>query len=132
MLFVLPETTADLLPFVASVVTLLLGLIMLVAPAAGLWLGLFGSYAGMGPAIPVARADAGGFRLGVGIMGLMMYDQPFLQFALGAGWAAAALGRLLSLVLDRGAIGANLVWLVLDLALTAMPLAPALGYVSAF
>ena len=64
----------------------------------------------------------GGLLAGFGLAALLL-AQDFIYFALGAGFALAALGRVLSLVLD-GAIGSRkILLLVVYLVLAALPLA---------
>ncbi|SKA20610.1 DUF4345 domain-containing protein [Consotaella salsifontis] len=128
MQFVLPQSLADWLPFAAALVTVLYGLWVLIAP--GMAFQTIGERDRRYHArsLASARGDIGGFHLGVGLMVLAMYDQPFLQLALGAGWLIAAFGRLVSLAADRSFAFENAVRLLVSLALAGLSLAPPLGY----
>lgn len=130
MEFVLPETNAGLLPFAAAAVTVLFGLVALFAPRITLRALRLATVERHPEALSEARATIAGFYLGVGILTLLMFDQPFVQMALGAGWLFTAFGRLVSILSDHGSTVYNWLLLLLNLALAAMPLAPALGFVA--
>jgi hypothetical protein len=80
-------------------------------------------------ALSESRATIAGFYLGVGVTTLL-FAQPFIMIALGAGWAFTAFGRLASMVFDRGFTLFNLVTLALEVALAAGPLLYVFGYVA--
>ncbi|MBO0661660.1 DUF4345 domain-containing protein [Jiella sp. MQZ9-1] len=125
--FALPTDLAGWLPFAAACVTILLGLAALFAPRLTLSaIGLAPS-AGSRDALGGSRASLAGFWLGVGLIGAALYDQPFVQLALGAGWLMSAFGRLVSLLSDGNSLRASF-YLLIELALAAATLAPALGF----
>ncbi|MBO0905499.1 DUF4345 domain-containing protein [Jiella sonneratiae] len=127
--FALPTNPAGWLPFAAAVVAALLGLGALFAPRLVLSaIGLAPS-AGSIDALAGARASLAGFWLGVGLVGAALYDQPFVELAVGAGWLFSAFGRLVSLLTD-GASFRGIFYLLVELVLAAAALAPAFGFVS--
>ncbi|NDW02830.1 AGROH133_08824 family phage infection protein [Jiella pacifica] len=127
--FTLPTNLAGWLPFTAAVVAILLGLAALFAPRLILSaIGLAPS-AGSIDALGGARASLAGFWLGVGLVGAALYDQPFIQLALGTGWLFSAFGRLVSLLTDGASLRA-IFYLLVELALACAALAPALGFIS--
>jgi hypothetical protein len=109
-------------------VTSLLGLVFLFAPsiafrALGIDLreGRRGGYA-------EARSTMGGFHLGLGIAALLL-AQPMVYLALGAAFALAAFGRILSMPSDGGNTVVNWLYLAVQIALSALPLAYVFGFV---
>ena len=129
MAFSLPADTAGWLPFAAACVAVLLGLAALFAPRLMLSaIGLAPS-AGSRDALGGSRASLAGFWLGVGLVSAALYDQPFVQLALGAGWLFSAFGRLVSLLTD-GATFRALLYFLLEIVLAAAALAPAFGFIS--
>ncbi|MCV9997914.1 DUF4345 domain-containing protein [Pararhizobium sp. YC-54] len=128
MEFYIPAETGEFLAFCAAVVTSLLGLIFLFAPgiafrALGIDLreGRRGGYA-------EARSTMGGFHLGLGIAALLL-AQPMVYLALGAAFALAAFGRILSMLSDSGNTIVNWLYLSVQIVLSALPLAYVFGFV---
>lgn len=80
-------------------------------------------------ALSESRATMAGFYLGVGILAIM-FSQPLLWLALGAGWAFTAMGRFVSIFVDRGNTTFNWVSLCMEAALAAGPLI--YGYTALF
>jgi hypothetical protein len=56
--------------------------------------------------------------------------QPLLYLALGLSWGFTAFGRLVSMLVDRGMTGFNIFSLLFEIALAALALAFAFGYVA--
>ena len=127
--FALPQTNADMLPFGAACITILMGLVALFAPRITFRLLRLETRQSHPEALAESRATIAGFWLGVGLVGAALYDQPFVQLALGAGWLFSAFGRLVSLLTD-GASFRAIFYLVVELALACAALAPALGFIS--
>lgn len=128
MEFYIPTETGEFLAFCAAVVTSLLGLVFLFAPAIAfralgidLREGRRGGYA-------EARSTMGGFHLGLGIAALLL-AQPMVYLALGAAFALAAFGRILSMLSDGGNTVVNWLYLAVQIALSALPLAYVFGFV---
>ena len=128
MEFYIPTETGEFLAFCAAVVTSLLGLVFLFAPgiafrALGIDLreGRRGGYA-------EARSTMGGFHLGLGLAALLL-AQPMVYLALGVAFALAAFGRILSMLSDSGNTVVNWLYLVVQIALSALPLAYVFGFV---
>jgi hypothetical protein len=59
-------------------------------------------------AVSEARATMAGFYLGIGLCAIL-FAQPLIYLALGAGWAFTAFGRIISMMSDRGATLFNFV-----------------------
>lgn len=69
-----------------------------------------------------------GFYLGLGICCILL-AQPLLYMALGASWAFTAFGRLIAMMSDDANTPYHWVAILLDVALAALPLAFAFGFV---
>lgn len=128
MEFYIPTETGEFLAFCAAAVTSLLGLVFLFAPgiafrALGIDLreGRRGGYA-------EARSTMGGFPLGLGIAALLL-AQPMVYLALGASFALAAFGRILSMASDKGNTVVNWLFLCIQIVLSALPLAYVFGLI---
>jgi hypothetical protein len=122
MEFYFPEQFGEQLAFAAATVTALLGLVVLLAPGLGLRLLSLQPIAAAGFA--EARSTIGGFYLGFGVAAIML-AQDWIYLALGAAFAAALFGRILSLLVDRAFGLKTLLPLLLQLVLGGLPL----GYV---
>ncbi|WP_152046583.1 AGROH133_08824 family phage infection protein [Aureimonas psammosilenae] len=125
----LPETNADLLPFLAAAITILIGLFGLFAPRLFLRVLKLQATPLRPEAVAEARSTMGGFYIGNGLMGLLLFDQPTVQLMLGGSWAIAAFGRLVSILSDKGGTVFNVLILFLQLALAAAPLLAAFGMI---
>ncbi|MBB5574045.1 MULTISPECIES: DUF4345 family protein [Rhizobium] len=80
---------------------------------------------------PEAYAEGratGGFYLGFGLVAILL-AQPMVYLALGASFAVAAFGRILSIMSDRGSFLLNIALLVVQAVLAALPLLYGLGYI---
>lgn len=128
MEFYIPTETGEFLAFCAAVVTACLGLVFFFAPgiafrALGIDLreGRRGGYA-------EARSTMGGFHLGVGLSAILL-AQPMVYLALGAAFALAAFGRVLSMLSDGGNTLVNWLFLALQIMLSALPLAYVFGFI---
>ncbi|HEY9057939.1 MAG TPA: DUF4345 family protein [Aurantimonas sp.] len=128
--FVLPQTNADILPFSVAAMTVLFGLIALFAPRITLRALRLETSQRHPEALSESRATIAGFWLGVGIVTLLLYNQPFVQMTLGAGWLFTGFGRLVSILSDRGSTAYNWLMFFLALALAAAALAPVFGLVA--
>lgn len=122
MEFYFPEQFGEQLAFAAATVTALLGLVVLLAPGLGLRLLSLQPIAAAG--LAEARSTIGGFYLGFGVAAIML-AQDWIYLALGAAFAAALFGRILSLLVDRAFGLKTLLPLLLQLVLGGLPL----GYV---
>lgn len=123
----IPSETGEFLAFCAALVTVAIGLFFLFAPglafrAMGLALreGRRGGYA-------EARSTLGGFPLGLGLAAIFL-AQPMVYLALGAAFALAAFGRILSMMSDSAKTALNWALLLVQLALAALPLAYVFGF----
>jgi hypothetical protein len=75
-----------------------------------------------------ARSTMGGFHLGLGIAALLL-AQPMVYLALGAAFALAAFGRILSMLSDSGNTVVNWLYLIVQIVLSALPLAYVFGFI---
>ena len=126
--FTLPAETGEQLAFGAAAFTALLGLMMLLAP--GFSLRILGFTRPEGTTAPYSemRSSLGGFYFGAGLSAILV-AQPFVYFALGASFALAAFGRILSILSDRGNTLRNYIFLVVQIALSLLPLGYFFGFV---
>ena len=118
-----------MLPFGAACITILMGLVALFAPRITLRLLRLETRQTHPEALAESRATIAGFWLGVGIVTMAFYNQPFVQMALGAGWLFTGFGRFVSILSDRGATLFNWVFLLVALALAGAALAPVFGFI---
>lgn len=126
MEFYIPTETGEFLAFSAAVATALLGLFGLFAPGMALKL------AGLQPRETNREGfafvrSAGGFYAGLAIVALLM-AQSWIYMAIGGGFALAAFGRILSLMSDGSFSAKNLLVLVVQAVLAALPLGYAFGF----
>lgn len=126
MEFYFPTELPEQLAFIASAVTALVGLLILVSPGTALRLGGF-QVGQITPEGYGATRSTGGVYLGLPLCALL-FAQEFYYLAVGVTLGFAALGRLLSLFLDRGLVARNVALLALQLLLAAGPLGYSLGY----
>ena len=125
--FYWPGSPGEWLAWASAVVTVLLGLSMLAAPRAALRLLSLHHDPGRPAGLAEIRGRMAGFYLGLGLSAIL-FAQPFLWMALGAGWALTAFGRLVSMVADRGFTAYNACAITVELVLALLPLAYVLGY----
>lgn len=123
-----PFSQGEWLAWWSAVVTIAFGLVALLAPRLALKVLRLETRPDRPEAVSEVRATLSGFWLGVGICCILL-AQPLLYMALGISWALAALGRLISIVADGGNRLYNWVWLALQIALAALPLAFAFGFI---
>lgn len=121
-----PSELPEQLAFYGAGATALIGLLLFLLPAQALKLGGFSvgdvtadGYAGV--------RSTGGVYLGLGLSALLL-AQDWLYLAVGAAMGLAALGRLISVLADRGATIRNFGLLLLQVAIAALPLGYVLGY----
>ena len=125
--FYWPGSSGEWLAWASAVVTVLFGLAMLVAPRATLNVLDLRHDPERPAGLAEVRGRMAGFYLGLGLSAIL-FAQPFLWMALGAGWALTAFGRLVSMVADRGFTAYNMLSIVAELVLALLPLAYAFGY----
>jgi hypothetical protein len=128
MEFYIPTDTGEFLAFCAAVVTSLIGLVFLFAPGIAFRALGIGIREGRRGGYAEARSTMGGFHLGLGIAALLL-AQPMVYLALGAAFALAAFGRILSMLSDGGSTVVNWLYLIVQIVLSALPLAYVFGFV---
>ncbi|WP_411036396.1 DUF4345 domain-containing protein [Shinella sp. BYT-45] len=126
MEFYIPTETGELLAFCAAIATALFGLFGLFAPRTALKLAGLQIREDSREGLAFARS-AGGFYTGLAVVALMM-AQSWIYMGIGGGFALAAFGRLLSMVSDASFTARNLLVLLVQAVLAALPL----GYVFGF
>ncbi|WP_279481210.1 DUF4345 family protein [Aureimonas sp. SK2] len=127
----LPTTTAEALPFAAAAFSILYGLFALFAPGTFLRMAKLQPVGERRVGLSEIRGSLAGFPLGVGLVTLFFFIQPFTQMALGAGWLIVAFGRLVSILSDDASSFGNWLWLLVNLVLAGACLAPVFGLVAA-
>ena len=123
-----PQTPGEWLAWTSAIITIMFGLICFFAPRTTYRILRLRTVEGVPEALSESRATMAGFYLGTGILAIA-FQQPFIWLVLGAGWAFTALGRLVSIVADRGNTSFNWVSIAIEIALAVAPLAYALGYI---
>ncbi|MBP1858402.1 AGROH133_08824 family phage infection protein [Rhizobium herbae] len=124
----IPTETGEFLAFCSAIAACFLGLFFFFAPriafrVLGLDIreGRQGGYA-------EARSAMGGLPLGLGIAATLLIDKPYF-LALGAAFALAAFGRILSMLSDSGNTVVNWLYLAVQIVLSALPLAYVFGFI---
>lgn len=126
MEFYIPTETGEFLAFCAAAATALFGLFGLFAPGMALKLAGLETREGSREGMAFVRS-AGGFYAGLAIVALMM-AQDWIYMAIGGGFALAAFGRILSLMSDGSFSMKNLLVLLVQAGLAALPLGYAFGF----
>jgi len=123
-----PMSQGEWLAWTSAVVTAALGLLLFLAPGIGFRLLRLQPHPDKPEAVIEGRSRFAGFYLGVGLCAILL-AQPLLYMALGLSWLFTAFGRMLGMMSDRGNTPYNWAALAVDLALAALPLAFAFGFV---
>lgn len=126
--FYWPSSVGEWLAWTSAAITIFFGLLLLFAPRVSYRIMRITTEPEHPEAVSEGRATMAGFYLGVGICA-MLFAQPLLYMALGAGWAFTAFGRLVSIFADRGNNTFNWISISCEAALAAMPLAFVFGLV---
>jgi hypothetical protein len=125
MEFYFPTETGEQLAFLAATAAALIGCFVLFAP--GLTLKLLGlAVTGDRPEGLGAARSAGGLIVGFSGTALLL-AQPTVYLAFGAALALAAFARILSIMSDHGGTWRNMLLLVVEIVLAALPLAYVFG-----
>lgn len=127
MEFYFPTDLGERLAYCSAAFTAFIGLVVIFAPGYTYRLLRLQVREGRPEAYAEARS-AGGFYLGFGVVAILL-AQPMIYLALGASFAIAAFGRILSIMSDRGSVWLNLLLLVVQIALAALPLLYGFGYI---
>ena len=124
-----PVSQGEWLAWGSAAATALFGLALLFAPRLSLRFLRLQTTERHPEAVSEARGTMAGFYLGLGLCCLLL-AQPLLYLALGASWGFTAFGRIISMLSDNGASLYNWAWLLIEMALAALALAYALGFVA--
>lgn len=127
MEFYFPSELPERLAFISAAVVAAIGLVATLFPAPVLRAGGFTTGVVTAEGFGAVRSS-GGLYLGLGLAALAL-AQDFTYLVLGSALAFAALGRLLSLFLDRGVTARNLFVLMVQMVLAALPLGYVFGYI---
>ncbi len=122
-----PTELGEQVAFICSAVTALLGLLAFLLPAFALRLSAF-QVGEVRPEGYAAVRAVGGHHLGFGLAAIML-AQDWIYMTLGIALGFAAVGRLLSAVLDRGVTFKNIAFFLLQVVLAGGPLAYVFGYI---
>ncbi len=124
-----PMSEGEWLAWASAVVTVLFGLALFLAPGLSLRALRLQARPEKPAAIAEARGRMAGFYLGLGLC-CMLLAQPLIYMALGFSWLFTAFGRLLSMMSDGANTPYNWAMVVVELALSALPLAFAFGFLA--
>ncbi|QND48591.1 DUF4345 family protein [Rhizobium lusitanum] len=127
MEFYFPTDLGERLAYCSAAFTAVIGLVVMFAPGYTYRFLRLQVREGRTEAYAEARS-AGGFYLGFGVVAILL-GQPMIYLALGASFAIAAFGRILSIMSDRGSAWLNLLLLVVQAVLAALPLLYGFGYI---
>lgn len=126
--FYWPTSQGEWMAWSSATVTILFGLMCLFAPRLSFRILRLQTLPDHPEAISEARATMAGFYLGIGLCAVL-FAQPLIYLALGAGWAFTAFGRIISMLSDRGVTLFNFVSVAIEAVLAALPLLYGLGLV---
>jgi cytochrome c biogenesis protein CcdA len=124
-----PASQGEWLAWVSAMITIGFGLMLLFAPRISYRILRLQTHPNHPEALSEARGTMAGFYLGLGIC-CVLFAQPMLWVALGLSWGFTAFGRLISIMSDNGNTLFNWISIFMEIALAALPLLFALGYVS--
>lgn len=124
-----PQSPGEWLAWASALVTFGFGLLCFLMPRLSLDIMRLRTRDDVPEAVAESRATMAGFYLGVSLVAIL-FNQPFVWIALGAGWLFTALGRFVSMIVDRGFTTFNAISIVIEAALAAGPLLFAFGVVS--
>lgn len=124
-----PVTQGEWLAWSSAAVTVFFGLILLFAPGLSFKILRLQPAQNHPEALSESRATMSGFYLGVGLCCILL-AQPLLYMALGFSWLFTAFGRIVSMMSDRGNTIYNWVSTIVELALAALPLGFAFGFLT--
>ena len=128
--FVLPETLGEWMAWITALLTLATGLWMFIQPR--MWLRLMGlkTHTDRPESVAEMRGPIAGMYVGLGLIVLLLHPQPLLYLVLGACYLFVAIGRLFSMIVDKGFTGHNTLSLSIETVMAVLPLAYALGYIA--
>ncbi|MEM1378268.1 MAG: DUF4345 family protein [Pseudomonadota bacterium] len=118
---IIQQPVGEWAAILSAVITIIFGLICFFAPRTTYRILRLRTEEGVPEALSESRATMAGFYLGVGILAIA-FSQPLLWLALGAGWAFTALGRLVSIIFDRGNTQFNWISIGMEAGLAVGPL----------
>ncbi|WP_173934205.1 DUF4345 domain-containing protein [Chelativorans sp. Marseille-P2723] len=126
--FPMPYTPGEWLAWAGAALTVLFGLVAMLAPRFLLRALALQPIPEHAEALATPRSLLGGFYAGIGLSAIL-FSQPLIYMTLGFAWAFAAFGRALSILFDHG--GSLIQWtsLAVTLLLAALPLLFVFGLV---
>lgn len=122
-----PTELGEQVAFICAAATAALGFLVFLFPAVVLRLTAF-QIGEVRPEGYAAVRSTGAHHLGFGLAAIML-AQDWIYMTLGIALGFAALGRLMSCVLDRGFTPRNIAFSLLQVALAGGPLAYVFGYI---
>lgn len=126
--FYWPASQGEWLAFLSALVTIGFGLLLLFAPRLSFRILRLQTTPNHPEAVSEARGTMAGFYLGVGLCAVL-FAQPLIYLALGAGWGFTAFGRIISMMSDRGVTLFNFISVATEMMLAALPLLYGLGWI---
>lgn len=127
MEFYFPTELNEQVAFIGCAATALIGLLIFLLPGTCLRLSAFQ----IGEVRPEGYGSVratGARYIGLGVMPIM-FAQDWLYMGTGVALAFAAVGRLVSILVDRGVTPQNIAFFLLEGVLSLAPLAYVFGYI---
>lgn len=122
-----PSEIGERIAFIAAVATIALGLFAFLLPSSVIRLSAFQIGEVRSECYAAIRAS-GAHHVGLGLAAILLaQDWIYLTLAIALGFGA--LGRLVSIAVDRGATSRNIGFFLLQVVLSGGPLAYVFGYI---
>ena len=112
--FQIPTEFGEQLAFGGACLSALFGLLLMIVP------GIARPLTGLARDSQSSVRSSGGMMLGLGLSAILL-AQPLIYLALAAAFAMAAVGRFLSILLDRGAPKFQILSLVVLMLMACLP-----------
>ncbi len=121
-----PANLAEWIETICAAITVLIGLILVVAPRLLLPISTNGSNTVDAVMIFILRGHLAGLLVGLGLAAILL-QQPLIYLALAVSWGFSAIGQLVSLVVDRHLSVTWFFMLMLKSALAVFAALPVFG-----
>jgi len=127
--FVLPQTNGEWLAWVSAVYLVINGLLKMLLPGQWINFNKMRIIDDNGHGMAMLRGPLGGGNIGLGLAVLVLHPQPLLYIAIGGMFAFMAIGRFISIIVDRAISIQNWISLIIEALLGFFAVAYAFGLI---